>query len=204
MQHMNIDTAKEEIVQSGLEVTGEGEGTDPARNQGASCCWRRRQGQNQLPSLVCQPLQHVCVPSLACSVVFAPGSSFLALRCSRSNCEQAIVPRSLSSRPVLRWRWDRTRLTPFLIFFFYLIPVGVSAQNFLHLVWVQNFKFVSFYAGNYWPKTSVNCKGVSTIPIEKKLLFLHVGCLEAQTGQTKFPKESKKALISLFQSQEWL
>ena len=36
-KHMNIDTAKEEIVQSGLEVTGEGEGTDPARNQGAGC-----------------------------------------------------------------------------------------------------------------------------------------------------------------------
>ena len=143
----------------------------------------------------CLPTTTACVclwlsPSLTCSFVFVPGSSFLALRCSRSNCEQAIVPRSLSSRPVLRWRWDRTRLIPFLIFFFYFIPVGVSAQNFIHLIWIQNFKFVSFYAGNYWPKTSVNCKGVSTIPIEKKLLFLHVGCLEAQTGQTKFPKES--------------
>ena len=201
---MNIDTAKEEIVQSGLEVTGEGEGTDPARNQGASC-WRRRQGQNQLPSLVCQPLLHVCVslafPSLACSFVFTPGSSFLAWSGHSGVLVQIVSKRSFpalsaAAQSCAGGETERDSLRS--SFFFNFIPVWVSAQNFIHLVWVQNFKFVSFYAGNYWPTTIGNCKGVSTIPMEKKLLFLHVGCLEAQTSQTKFLKESEKDLILLF------
>ena len=204
---MNIDTAKEKEDSTKWSWGNGRRGGDWPSQEPRSTLLKTAPRSEPAP-FSCLPTTTACVclwisPSLTCSFVFAPGYPFLALRCSRSNCEQAILPRSLSSRPVLRWRWDRTRLTPFLIFFDF-IPVWVGAQNFIHLVWVQNFKFVSFYAGNYWPTTSGNCKGVSTIPIEKKPFFLHIGCLEAQTGQTKFPKESKKALISLFQPQEWL
>ena len=187
---MNIDTAKEEIVQSALEVTGEGEGTDPARNQGAGC-QRRRQGQNQLPSLVCQPLQHVCMwlsPFWACSFVsplvllswHGQGTqvfSFKLWASDRSPLSQQPPSPALAVRP------NATHSVPN---FFDFIPVWVSVQNFIHLVWAQNFKFVSFYAGNYWTTTSGNCKGVSTIPIEKTLLFLHVGCLEDKISQEKW------------------
>ena len=195
---MNIDTAKEEIVQSALEVTGEGEGTDPARNQGAGC-QRRRQGQNQLPSLVCQPLLHVCVSGFPPSWLARSFSPLVLLSWHGQGTQVfsfklwASDPSPLSQQPPSPALAVRPNATHSVPNFF-----SVSYLSEFHLVSVQNFKIVSFYSGNYWPTTSGNYKGVSTIPIEKKLLFLHVGCLEAQTGQTKFPKESKKALISLF------